>query len=156
MPKPLQAVSIGAIILFVVVATPMLVNSTSDGQSQTFEIEENATERINDRLEVENVRIRPPSPENATFTVRDTESLDSDTQTIQTGGNATYELSGGNVTVSLVSVTDGTPETALVTVETESMYGWSDGAQTVGGNLPLIIVAVAFIILLALLVSVIQ
>lgn len=156
MPNALQAVSVGAVILFVVVAMPVVVDSTSGQNSQTIQFEEGQTERLSDRLEITNDRVRPPSPENATFTVTDTETLESETAIIRNGSEATYALSGGNVTVAVESITDANPETVTATVTYPTTYGWSDGAQTIASNMGLIVIAVAFIIVLGLLGSVIK
>lgn len=156
MPTALQAVSVGVVILFVVVAMPTVVDSTTGENSQTIQFEEGETHRLSDSLEITNDRVRPPTPENATFTVRDTDTLESDTAVIQNGSQATYALSGGNVTVAVTSITDANPETVTATVSYPTTYGWSDGAQTISSNLGLVVIAVAFIIVLGLLGSVIK
>lgn len=156
MPDPLKAISIGAVILFVVVAMPVVVDSTTGENSQTLQLDEDDTVRLSDRLELTNERIRPPDPENATFTVTDTESLESGTQLIQNGSDATFALGGGNVTVAVTSITDSQPETTTVTVMYPTTYGWPDGARTIANNLGLILVAGAFIVVLGLLRSVIK
>lgn len=155
MPNALQAMSLGVIILFLVVSVPVVVDSTTGDNSQTLQLEEEDTVSLSNRLELTNERIRPPTPENATFTVRDTETLESQTQLIQNGSQATYELSGGNVTVAVTSITDSQTETVTATVTYGTTYGWSDGAQTLANNLPLILVVVGFIVVLGILKSVI-
>lgn len=156
MPNALQAMSLGVIILFLVVSVPVVVDSTNGETGQTFQLEEEDTVSLSDRLELTNERIRPPSPENATYTVTDTETLESQTQTIQNGSQATYELSGGNVTVAVTSITDSQPETTTVTVSKDTTYGWPEGAQMLADNLAIILVAAAFIVVMGILASVIK
>lgn len=155
MPSIVQALSIGAIILFLVVAVPVVVDSSTGVSSQTLQLEEDETVRLSDRLELENTRIRPPVPENATFTVRDTETLESESNIIANGSSATYELSGGNVSVEVLSITDSNPETATVTVEYPTTYGWTEGTQLLADHLGLLVVVAGFIVIVMLLVGVI-
>lgn len=152
MPNITQAVSLGIIILFVVVAIPTVIDAADTNGVQTVELEENETEGLTDRLEITAEDVNASSNE-TTLKLRDTQSLDEDTQTIANQSTSTFNLSGGDVTVTVQEVSQNTTQ---ADVSYPSTYGWSDGAQTLTANLGLVLVVTAFIVVVGLLRSVIQ
>lgn len=155
MPNTLQAVSVGIVILFVVVAMPVVVNGMTGSTSQTVQFDEGETQDLTERLNVTVTNINATA-NYATVSLEDSATLDSQTETIDEGKESTFTLSGGNVSITVGSIDGGSPETAILSTSTPNQYGWADGASTLADNLGLVIVAVAFIVILGLVGSVIQ
>lgn len=152
MPNIVQAVSLGIIILFVVVAIPTVIDATETEGVQTIELEENETERLSDRLEITAENINASANE-TTLKLRDTQSLDEQTQTVASGSTTTFNLSDGDVTVTVQEVEQNTTQSDVSYPRT---YGWGDGAKTITDNLGLVLAVAAFIIVLGLLRGVIS
>lgn len=90
------------------------VTSATDGTSATVELTDTTT--------------------NSTQTVSNTVSV---------GSSETYQMNGGNVTVTVDSATSSSAD---VTYQLEQEYGWGDGASAIYGLMPLFFVLVPLVV----------
>lgn len=141
-----KAVGLGLLVLLVVFSVPMMINATDGGETRTVELQEGENTFVTDRINVTSEVIRPSQPANATITVSDSETLESETAVIRNGSSHTYQFSSGNVTVAVTDVSQG-PEVVRTDVTVDRTYGWSGPAKTVAGELGLVFVIVGAIII---------
>lgn len=141
-----KAVGLGLLVLLVVFSVPMMIDASEGDRTYRVEFQEGAETEITDRINVTSENIRPPAPENATITVTDTSTFESDTQVINNGSSAVYQFDAGNVTVAITAV-ETSPEAFRADVKVDRTYGWSDGGKSVAGELGLIMVILGAVII---------
>lgn len=83
---------------------------------------------------------------NATVELTDLSSSTTQSQTIDVGSTASYDLPGGTVNVTVNSATAGSPGTADLTYEVPNDFGWDGGAKSLFGLLPLFLVLVPLVV----------
>lgn len=83
----------------------------------------------------------------ATVALTDTEAGETQSQTVNVSENGTYNLPGGDVTVTVNNATSGTPSTAELTYQVPSDFGWSSGAQSVYGLIPLFLILAPLVVI---------
>lgn len=140
---------IGAVLLVLAIAfvLPIAANAPGETYDSVNRIEEDVTVSVSDRLDVTDERVRPSSPENATITVEDTQTLESQTAVIRNGTTETFSFGDGDVNVTVTAVRD---TGADVVVSWPRIYGMSDATRAIVGYLPIMLVGVAVAIVAVL------
>jgi hypothetical protein len=81
----------------------------------------------------------------ATVELEHVEDGTTESNTVNVGSTTEYSLPGGDVNVTVSEANSGTPGNATVTYE-YSEYGWSDGAKSLYGLMPLFLVLVPLVV----------
>lgn len=136
---------IGALLLILLIALfiPVLIDAPTADASQSLQLAENESASVAGEPLV-NVSVDSVTPDNATIAATNTETLQSHTAVIQVGSNETFQFAPGNVTVS---ISDTSGDTATLTASWSQMFGWGDGPKLIAHNLPLILTAMAVVII---------
>lgn len=150
-----SAIALGVVVLTVALFMPTLINSTTTDNTSTFELEEGNETNVTEKLVVEVDNIKTAStPNNSTITVRNSETLNTSTKTIDAGNNKTYTVDGDNVTITLDNTFEsGGSEFATITAEYDPKFGWDNGARTFMENMELILAALAVFLVTGVLMS---
>ena len=127
--KVSAAIFIGLIVMVVVIAIPAFIEAPNQDVVQSVEIDEGSSEDINERI---SVSVDAITGEDADIRVQDSETGETQTETIALDGSYTYEFDGGDISVTVTEVTD---TSVVTTVGYPTMFGWSDGAIFLGSNL---------------------
>lgn len=144
MPSSTTAAALGLVVLLLVVAIPAAITVTDSPATATFDLDEGERASVVQTL---SVLVEDTSQTDATVTLRDSETIESQTETLSPGETETYQLNGDTMNVTLREV-QGANANATVSVEYPRTYGWAPGAKTVVENLPLGLVTVAFVVVL--------
>lgn len=145
MAVPTKAIGLGVLVLLVVFSVPMMIEATEGDKKYRVEMSENDTTNISDRLNVTADNIQPGDPANATISVEDTRTFESDTKTIEENASATYSFDGGDVTVNVTAI-ETNPEVVRGDVKVDRTYGWSGPGKVIAGELGLILAMLGVII----------
>lgn len=144
MPNAPKVVGFVLIVFLIAFSFPILMDSPNQPHMETFELQEEESTVLNDRIEIYLDTIKPNDGNNVTVTALDTETLAEGTRTIEEGNSATFSLSDGDVTVTVLTVSTSAAE---LTVEYPRLYGWHDAAKTIVGNLHLILAGLAVVVI---------
>lgn len=142
----LRLIGFVLILFLVALSVPLLVDSPGEDVKDAIRFESQEETVINDRLQIFAADINPNDDE-AEITLTDIETLDSQTETIQEGENATFDLGDETVVVEVLRVV-GTSDEDVVDVEVvfSPTYGWTETAKTAADNFGVIMVALTLII----------
>lgn len=143
MPRPATAAALGLLVLLLVVAVPASITVTEEPAQATYDLDTGDQTTVTQTLQivVEDTTNQP----DATITLRDTETLDSQTETMMPDNTTQYTIRNETIDVTLIAV-EGSNANATVGVEYPRTYGWHAGAKTMVDNLPLAFVLVAFVV----------
>jgi hypothetical protein len=144
--KAMVGVVIALVIAGVLVGYLLPIGINSVTQSETI----NQTQDVGTTYEIDaqlNSTVTSVSAGvNATVELYDESSGTAQSQIIDVGSTATYDLPGGDVNVTVNSASSGSPDTADLTYEVPNDFGWDDGAKSLFGLLPLFLVLVPLIV----------
>lgn len=150
MSKVVNAFALGILVLAVAVFIPTLINATQEDQMETMEIRDNQTVSVTDRLSIGVADINLTAGD-ANVTATNSDTLNSQTQRVSEGSEAMMEMDGGNVTVGVDTLTaDARGEYAQLTVAYSPMFGWDSGARLFVEHWPVLLAAIGFLIVVAL------
>lgn len=125
---------------------PVGLNAVNENPTYDVTLEEGTQQQIKGELSATVTSSTAGS--DATVELENTDTGDTESQTINEGETATYtNLDGGVVNVTVVSVTSGTPNTVDAEIEPETGFGWSQGSKSVFGVLGLFLVLVPLVVL---------
>lgn len=137
MPDTSTVFGFVALSLLIAVAIPAAVSVTGDDIQSVYDLDEGDQATVTQQLELV---VEETTATDATITLRDDKTLDSETQTITEGDTAKYTIRNESVNVTLKEV-EGANANASIGVKYSRTYGWDSGAKTVVDNLPLVLVA---------------
>lgn len=86
-------------------------------------------------------------PDQTTIELKDVESGNTVSNTVENGSTVTYSIGGESVNVTVNDVTSGTPSTVDVTYSVPPDYGWDDGTQSLWTLIPVFLVLGALVLL---------
>lgn len=144
MPKTTAPVALGILALLIAVAVPASIAVINDPAQGTFDLDEGDTVTVTQTLDV---IIEETTQTDATVTLRDSETLSSETQTLSEGQTAEYTVDNESMNVTLRAA-QGANANATVLVEYPRTYGWDSGAKTFIENMPFILVVVLGFVLI--------
>lgn len=152
MPNLKEAVALGVLLLAAAFFAPTLISATNETTTSTVELQVDQTANQTEYLQTEADAIDVGN--NSTITVRNTNTLSSEQNTIDVADTQNYTVDGQdvNVTVDSTDTRNGT-DYVIISVEYNPDFGWGSGASTVFDNLGLLIAVVGFIMVVGVLGS---
>lgn len=137
--------SMAAIFIIVIIGMliPTVAFSPNERNVQANTLSEGESIEINEYILL-NLDSISPSSGNATITVSDIETLESQTYELTEDQTRDFVITDGTVTVTLLSVDD--PESDIQ-VKYDRLYGWDERVKTIMGYTPLFLTALALLIL---------
>jgi ABC-type Na+ efflux pump permease subunit len=123
---------------------PVGIGAVNSPTNETFNQEEGVTYEVAGG-QINSTVTTSSAGSTATIELVDTETGDTVSSTVNVGETLEYELSGGTVNVTVDSVNSGSPNTVEGTYEYQN-YGWSDGAKSLYGLMPLFFVLVPLVV----------
>lgn len=149
MPNTAEAVALGVLILAAAVIIPFAMTQTTTGNSEAYELSETQTVAPTEAFEVTAETVNTTA--NTTFaniTIQDRSNLERETISINVTHNATFSLSGGNITATVDNIrSDGV---AVVMLDYPATYGWSDETKLIGEQLHLLLGVVALVMIVGI------
>lgn len=146
MPKTTEILALAFVVLFAALFMPVAIEATTTDKTSGYQIEEGNQLTPTNGLTVTADEINTStSPDEATFTVRDVQSQERITETIPVNNQSSFNMSGGNVTVSVDAITDG--PVATIMVQHPRTYGWSEPAKAFGEHLHIILGVVTIVMI---------
>lgn len=143
------AIVLGVCLLAVVVATPLMIDSVTTDTDSRVAIQEGEFVDLTERLKVTAQTVREPQNE-VTVRYRNEQTFERIDVTLNETDppeNKTVQLSGENITASLIEIDDNS--TAIVETTHSPMFGWADGPRVFFENMPVVIAMIAFVLVLA-------
>lgn len=132
--------ALGIFVLLIGLIFPTAIDASHTDATAGFELSEGENTTVTDglRMAVESVE-----GDNATISLTDTQTRETESQTLTIGETGTYTTNGetSNVTVESINSNNVTTSTA----EYSRTYGWGDGPKTFVDNLGLILAILAFL-----------
>lgn len=144
MPSSTTAAALGLVVLLLVLAIPAAITVTDSPATATFDLDEGERASVVQTL---SVVVEDTSQNSSTITLRDSKTIESQTETLSPGETESYQLNGDQMNVTLREL-QGPSANATVAVEYPRTYGWAPGAKTMVDNLPLALVVVAFVVVI--------
>lgn len=139
-PRQSAVFALGVLALLIALAVPAAITVTDSPATNTYDLDVGEQAVVSQSLDV--ILEDTTNAPDATITLRDSETVQEDTQTLTEGETATYNVGNETMNVTLIGV-EGTNANATFLVEYPRTYGWADGAKTFVDNLPFMLV-VAF------------
>lgn len=141
MSGKLPAVIVGFAVVVVLVAFGLspAITATQTDANRTVTVDNGDSRDVADRLNLTAVNTSASSAE---VRMEDTATGDWGERTINEGENATYDLSGERV---VVTVDSSTTSEMTGTVDYPRTYGWSEEGKEIGATLDVVIALVGFL-----------
>lgn len=137
MVKMLPAIlGFGLIILIIGVAVGPVASELQQNQTQTDYLSEGESTDLPGEIRLSVDKIQTSGTSNVTVSLRDTETNQTQTDTIDQGTESSFSFED-SITVRADSITS---QEATLNSSYSRAYGWSGPAKTVKGELPLILV----------------
>lgn len=134
-------IALGLFVLLIGLILPTAINASHTDASRGFQLSENETHRVTDGL---SMTIESVQSSNATITLTDNQTRQSDTQTVQIDATNQFETTTNETMNVTLNEIDG--NVTKTTVEYSRTYGWNDGAKLFADNLGLLIAIIAFLL----------
>jgi len=144
-PRTAIMLVVGIVVAAIVgaVMVPVAINNLEGDETTTLTQDTDTTYEVDAQLNSTVTATTDGS--SATVELNDTRTAGTTSNTINVGSNASYDLQGGTVTVTVDSATS---TGATVTYEYPRDYSYSSGAQSLWGILGLVIVLAMFLLVL--------
>jgi hypothetical protein len=139
-----QAVGISGIVLLALLSAfviPTMVSSATTEQSIQLELEETDTEEVTSGL---SLTLETLGQSQATVTLRDNETSQTQNITINEGATENYTLPGGS---GSITANELTPQTGTFTTTYSPTYGWNPAGKTIISNIGLILSLMVFVVI---------
>lgn len=132
--------ALGVFVLLIGLIFPTAIDASHTDATAGFELSEGENTTVTDglRMAVESVE-----GDNATISLTDTQTRESERQTLTIGETGTFTTNGETSNVTVESINSNNVTTS--TVEYSRTYGWGDGPKTFVDNLGLILAILAFL-----------
>ena len=141
---------LGILVLVIAFLVPGMISLTSGESSTVYELNENDSVQVTDRLSLTLQDINETDL-NVTVELTDLQSLQNTTATLENLSTNELQLEGENITVGVGSVYDAdTP--VRIDVDYPKMYGWDAGPRTFMQNIEVIVVLIAGIMVMGVVV----
>ena len=148
MAKQTSVYAFGVLALLIALLVPAAIAVTDSPARGAFDLAENETQVVSQTLQVHLEEVQPDM--SATITLRDSETLASETQTIDEGNMSTYTIRGETVNVTVIEADQQSAETSIQYPRT---YGWHADASLFIDNLPFILVVAFAIVVVGMVVA---
>lgn len=144
MPSSTTAAALGLVVLLLVLAIPAAITVTDSPATATFDLDDGEQASVVQTL---SVMVENTTKTDATITLRDSETIEGETQTLSEGETVSYSVRNETMNVTLREI-QGPSANASVAVEFPRTYGWAPGSKTIVDNLPLALALVAFVVVI--------
>lgn len=147
------ALAIGVVVLFSAFLLPFVNDTITDQATDSFEVDNNSTEELNDYLSMQ-INDIYPSNDTVNLTLTDKKTFAENTTDQTEGLTDSIELSGETISITVNSIfEEESVNKSIVTFDYPNTFGWDSPIKALWSELPLLvtifIVAVVFIILLS-------
>lgn len=133
-------IAFGVLVLFVGLLLPAVITAANTDASTTQSLDEGTPETITPGL---NITLDSSDGTNATITVTDTNTLDSETNILVEGDTANYSTNNETTTVTAGTIN---ANSTTATIEYSRTYGWAGGPKAFVGQLDVMLALLAFLL----------
>lgn len=151
-----KAIGLAVIVLFVAFAVPQFVTTSSDGD---LERTETITGGVGDSVQFNDalvVGLEDKNSQTVDLQLTSVQTGDNTTVTLTESESASLSLDNRTITITAIDVQVGTDGDVTVRVNYPNDFGWTTEAKTLTNNLPVLFVAVAFVIVAGLITAVMR